>query len=374
MSHATRVLSTIPLISAALLCAAPVLAAFVSGSTNPGCFQRGSASPSTGSVLIGNNDKHVYELVRTISGVLQQDDLNALAGSAPVIGIGDPRGYLRSDDVRAAVYTTSGAHVGELSFVNGAWQYNDLSAAAGAPTPAVGSPFPYLRSDGTNAVVYRGNDGQVYELHYTTQWNWGNLTAIAGAPAAAYGDPIGYARSDGINAVVYRGSDGNVYELYLQDNWHWGNLTGLAGAPIANGDPVPYVRGDNINAVVYRSGADIYELRLENGSWLAGNLSLSTGAPAAEDNPSPFVGYYGGRGAVVYRGGGHIYELVLWSFWTVVDLTAGTGAPYTAPAPLGQPLAFSGPSGDFVTYVDEGRAVDQLNGVEDQWIWWKLAP
>jgi hypothetical protein len=141
-------------------------------------------------------------------------DLSALTHGSV---IGNPKGYVRSDNVNAVIYRGLDNHIYELSQApKSSWRVDDLSQIAHALVPAAGDPTPYVRSDNINVVVYRGSDGHIYELSQAPKSSWrvDDLSQIADAPPAT-GDPAGYVRSDHVNVVVYRGPDSHIHELSL---------------------------------------------------------------------------------------------------------------------------------------------------------------
>jgi hypothetical protein len=155
--------------------------------------------------------------------------------------------YVRSDNVNSVVYRGSDNQIHEIFLPRGgaAWQSADpdLSAQSGAP-PAVGDPGGYVRSDQVNSVVYpfifNETDNHILEIFLprgATTWQSADLSGQSGATLrGAAGHPFGYVRSDHVNSVVYRGTDNDIHEIFLPlgaTAWQSADLSALSGAPPA---------------------------------------------------------------------------------------------------------------------------------------------
>lgn len=229
-------------------------------------------------------------------------------GKAPSAA-GDPAVFVRNFNLNSVVYRAGDGHVIELSSVDGtSWSWLDLTNNSGGAPLAVGDPVGYVRSDDTASVVYRGANGDIFELALTpnaAHWRFFNLSAscVNGHAPASTTDahPAAYVRFDrspsglstpfppffpiSVNAIVYRGTDSHVYELNFIEGgtWHFKDLTtspASGSAPIAAGAPAVYLSSDSKSAVVYRGyRGQIYELSLDlyAASWAWNNVTSAVG-------------------------------------------------------------------------------------------------
>jgi hypothetical protein len=221
------------------------------------------------------------------------------------------------------------------------WSHVDLTAATGAPN-ARSVPAAYaFEGEKRQHVFFRGDDDHLHELAISIgdqSWGHYDLTAATGAPPMA-GAPCGYAfEAERRQHVVYTGADHHLHELAISigdDAWGHYDLTAATGAPEPFSDPWGYAFEAERRQHVVFLGSDrhLHELAISIGddAWGHYDLTAATGAPQIAGAPIGYAFEAERRQHVFYRDvDNHIQELAISigdDAWGHYDLTAATGAP-----------------------------------------------
>jgi hypothetical protein len=161
-----------------------------SGATVPATGNLSAYVRSDGfnSVVYRGSDGHIHELFQPSGGNWGNGDLNIESGNTAPAAAGDPAGYVRSDNVNSVVYRGADNQIHEFFLSLGAnWQTGSLNIVSGNTAPnAVGDPVGYIRSDNVNSVIYRGTDSHIHEFFLSPGVNWetGDLMVTSGNPKA----------------------------------------------------------------------------------------------------------------------------------------------------------------------------------------------
>jgi len=301
---------------------------------------------------VGTN-QHVYVLWFDSRLAWFYADLTASIG-APLAAQGTALAAASPGTVSqtAQLYFISTAqHVCKL-FYDGAWHWEDASAAAGAPNAVAGSALSVnSKVVNTPAETYYVDANQhLLRLWFDTSWRFSDLSASTGGGNVASGSALDNALNGIANTmeVYFTGPDQNTHLLWRAVGssgavgpWNSGGpLNATAGGPGAS------ISGGISSSVVPQAGTlEIYYVTpdqnvgqfLYNGSWSNGGPKGLTGPTSA-----PLVAVTSGvssqynsiaRTSEVYVLGANLHYQIFWynGVWHYSDLTAATGAPLALP-------------------------------------------
>jgi hypothetical protein len=285
-------------------------------------------------------------------------------------------------------YKGTDSHVYRLSW-DGAWQYTDITTAAGAPnadylSPVVSQVDPlYNRSE----VFYLDSNQDVHELYYdygskNPAWKDSNITLLFKLPSAEAGSPIVSLVNPYANSIQvdYLDSAGHIHEMYSfnRTTWAGNDLTVVAGAlPAAlNSSLVTEINKVANTVEIYFLGTDshVRELWWAPWTWHNSDPTAAARAPNAA-NGSALVSLSNPIAKTVQvdylDSAGHIHELWWNGTWHTDDLTAATGAPVAA---TGSSLAtevntLSNPNTVELYYIAHNQTVQELWFNPTPWVW-----
>jgi hypothetical protein len=285
-------------------------------------------------------------------------------------------------------YKGTDLHVYRLSW-DGAWQYTDITTAAGAPnadylSPVVSQVDPlYNRSE----VFYLDSNQDVHELYYdygskNPAWKDANITLLFKLPSAEAGSPIVSLVNPYANSIQvdYLDSAGHIHEMYSfnRTTWAGNDLTVVAGAPPAalNSSLVTEINKVANTVEIYFLGTDshVRELWWAPWTWHNSDPTAAARAPNAARG-SALVSLSNPIANTVQvdylDSAGHIHELWWNGTWHTDDLTSGTNAPIAA---TGSALAtevntLSNPNHVELYYIAKDQTVQELWFNPTPWGW-----
>jgi hypothetical protein len=250
----------------------------------------------------------------------------------------DPRVYYLSSDDN---HPDKNNHVCELSWGNGGWHYNDITAnSLGEPARAAasGSALAALvESDNLGPrVYYLDTDNHVHELVWVwSDGKWhhnGDITAASSGPAAVSGSPLMAIWIKGVPRVYYLAADHHVHEIAVADGWKHRDITDAGeGKSAVTGSPLTLTMAGELRRFlcIYYVAEDnhihqlVWNRLVGGGGW--SDSDISNGAPAVgmsaltaclgSDQSNPRVYYVAADK--------HVHELALGSGgWQHRDVTA----------------------------------------------------